>query len=225
MGNMGHNTNRIFSFDRDVTRQVKGIAILLVILGHLQVYGLINGPDTLRFAGAWGVSIFLITSGFGLSQSYRWTSPDIIFFKKRIPKIIVPYAIVTISLIIVDFLVQGRQYSLSTVLLSILGLDLSHAVDPTMWYITFIFWWYLIFYMVYRLPISKPFQVILLFAASGLTYCIKSVHPLSAPYIFDFPVGVFLGIIRPLFVAVGRKIQTFIVIISTLSCLMLVAFP
>lgn len=48
-------------FSKHTTNNLKAVAIILVILGHL---GFINK------SGAWGVGIFLLLSGYGLTQSY-----------------------------------------------------------------------------------------------------------------------------------------------------------
>lgn len=48
---------------KEDTLALKAIAIIFVLLGHL---------NYLDSSGAWGVHIFLILSGYGLETSYQW---------------------------------------------------------------------------------------------------------------------------------------------------------
>lgn len=52
------------------TPELKGLAILLVLPGHMaHLFGLIIMPVT-DYLGAQGVELFLFLSGFGLTASY-----------------------------------------------------------------------------------------------------------------------------------------------------------
>lgn len=113
-------------FSKHTTNNLKAVAIILVILGHL---GFINK------SGEWGVGIFLLLSGYGLTQSYI-KSGIIGFFKKRLLAVILPYSIVMIIWIFVDYIL-GNKYRILTIGTSILGLNFKSVIDVTMWYISF----------------------------------------------------------------------------------------
>ncbi len=126
-------------FDRDHTNELKGVAILLVMLGHVNV---------IPHAGAYGVVLFLMLSGFGLVQSYIKSGLDS-FFSKRLSKVLIPYAIITIVWIFAfghPAISNGDFYYL---VITILGIDLNTSVDPSMWYISFIIIWYLAFFLIF----------------------------------------------------------------------------
>lgn len=90
-----------------------------------------------------GVGIFLLLSGYGLTQSYI-KSGIIGFFKKRLLAVILPYSIVMIIWIFVDYIL-GNKYRILTIGTSILGLNFKSVIDVTMWYISFLILWYIAF--------------------------------------------------------------------------------
>ena len=56
------------AWSKDVTNIIKGIAILIIVLGHAG--NRIPGSRILTPLGAVGVGMFLICSGYGLEKSY-----------------------------------------------------------------------------------------------------------------------------------------------------------
>lgn len=77
----------------DYTTAVKGIAMLLIMLGHCT--GHYIGGRALTPCGGIGVSLFLIASGFGLNESFKKRGLAN-FWKKRILKVWLPYAMITL---------------------------------------------------------------------------------------------------------------------------------
>lgn len=178
-----HAGNSMSLLDKNTSNQIKGLAISLVLIGHA---GLVSN------AGAWGVSIFLFLSGFGLYQSYSRNGIGS-FFSKRICTIFIPFTIVTILQIIIDYFFFSTEYSSATIFLTLLGLNLKATVDPTMWFISFLLIWYLLFYCVFNLKLGDTIRISLLFLG-GL--CLIFANNLFSPaagmflYTFCFPVGV-----------------------------------
>lgn len=173
--------------NRTCTSELKGISILLVILGHLKL---------IHFAGAWGVSTFLILSGFGLTRSYLKNGLDN-FFMNKFKKIMIPYVLITIFWIIIDEFILGKKYAFFNILFSLLGLNFHTTIDLSMWYITFQLLWYCSFFIVFSLKISNFFRMLFLFFFSiFLLFCKDIFTPESGAilYVFQFPLGVILGI-------------------------------
>ena len=56
------NPVSLFSLSKEQTLLLKGIAILMVILGHMSY---------ITWGGAGGVTIFLILSGYGIHESFK----------------------------------------------------------------------------------------------------------------------------------------------------------
>jgi peptidoglycan/LPS O-acetylase OafA/YrhL len=186
--------------DQTGTLHLKGFAILLVLLSHLANLKLITLPGMFKFAGAWGVALFLILSGYGLTQSYLKDGIGSNFLGRRFKKVLIPYAVVTGLWILIGVSTQGADYSLSTIALSLTGLDLNYTIDPTMWFVTFIALWYFVFYVVFKFPVNDILKIGVLF---GLAYAFKSYALNTGAnrvlwqwtlHVYAFPAGVLLGL-------------------------------
>lgn len=175
-------------FCKTTTNNLKAVAIILVILGHL---GLIN------YAGAWGVGIFLILSGYGLTQSYIKSGLDG-FFKKRILSVVLPYSIVTFIWICIDY-IFGRKYSILTIITSMIGLNFKSVIDTTMWYIPFLLLWYIAFFCIFKVFKNDCIKILSIFVFSYIVY--YNIYEFFDPnvgvrlYTLLFPIGVTLGFI------------------------------
>ena len=173
-------------FSKHTTNNLKAVAIILVILGHL---GFINK------SGAWGVGIFLLLSGYGLTQSYI-KSGIIGFFKKRLLAVILPYSIVMIIWIFVDYIL-GNKYRILTIGTSILVLIFKSVIDVTMLYISFLILWYIAFFCIFKLIKNNYFKIITMFIFSYIVY--YNLYELFDQnvgvrlYTLLFPIGVFLS--------------------------------
>lgn len=77
------------------TAQLKGIAVILIVMYHLSVYTIENADDLILFrhGDIIGLSIFLILSGFGIASSIESKGLDN-FFSKKLIKIYPPFVIV-----------------------------------------------------------------------------------------------------------------------------------
>lgn len=121
----------LFYLNRANSTQLKGIAILLVLLGHTH----------LIYKGSGGVALFLLLSGYGLTYSYNEKGRNS-FWIKKVKKIYLPYLI-----IIVFQIVTYRIKDTKRILISLLGLDFGLTVDGTMWFLSFLLFFYLCFYL------------------------------------------------------------------------------
>ena len=142
-----------------------------------------------------GGGIFLLLSGYGLTQSYV-KSGIIGFFKKRLLAVILPYSTVMLIWIFVDFIL-GNKYSISTIAASILGVNFKSVIDVTMWYIPFLILWYIIFFLTFKSLKNNYFKIITMFIFSCIIY--YYVYKLFDQnvgvrlYTLLFPIGVLLG--------------------------------
>jgi|GEM_PF-1044701 len=221
------NVNDVPTLDHKSSEQLKGLAIILVVFGHL-CSGFINLPS-LKYSGAQGVSIFLIISGFGLTKSYFKKGIDGSFFIRRFKTVLLPYMIVTTIVIALDFLTNTHSISSSIILSSLFGLNMQ--VDPTMWYISFIFLWYLVFYVVFGLNVRVHWKILCLMITSML---IKLNIPsgfslLNTPYeyslhAFAFPLGVILALYSEKICSFFRTKTMLIWSLFTLGIALLVGF-
>jgi Predicted acyltransferases len=172
--------------DKTHTSVLKGVAILLVILGHL---GFIN------HSGAYGVAIFLIISGFGLTQSYLKNGTKD-FLIKRYNKVLLPYMFITTIWFIIDKIVFKTTYPINEVIKTVVGIQPKSPIDPSMWYITFLLLWYMAFYFIFSLPQNNYSKVLMIFIVSYLAYKYKyyfSSDSGAGLYVLEFPIGICLG--------------------------------
>lgn len=93
-----HSEGKVLNFlDKDYTTIVKGIAIFMIMLGHMACFW--PGGRFLSPLGGTGVAIFLVTSGYGLMESYKRVGLKN-FWQKRLLRVWIPYAIVCVLLCI-----------------------------------------------------------------------------------------------------------------------------
>lgn len=116
---------------REYTNCLKGIAILLIIIGHIS-----GTMGTVIFSplGGTGVALFLILSGYGINESYKKNGLHK-FWKKKVFRVLLPYSFVFICLAI-----YNQNFSPVYWTLNLLGLDTAY------WYIAFIIRCYIIFW-------------------------------------------------------------------------------
>lgn len=158
---------------RECTGELKGLAILAVLFGHLaHLYGMIVMPVT-DYLGAQGVEIFLFLSGFGLTSSFLKKGMAG-YWKKRLLTVYVPYTIVNILKLAAMAAVFGISFISMTgareIVFNFLGLSI--MMDTSMWYIQYILLCYIIFYLVFRFTkfsnMGKAALLSLIFFLMGL---------------------------------------------------------
>lgn len=124
-------------WSKDVTNIIKGIAILMIVLGHAG--NRIPGARVLTPLGAVGVGLFLICSGYGLEKSYLKNGLSK-YWTKKLYGIYMPW--VLIELIGLFFHPQVSSLDF------IFDLTLVHPLHPFGWYMQFLLIWYVAFYVV-----------------------------------------------------------------------------
>ena len=181
--------------NKATTQNLKGFAILVVMLGHLVNINRSTFDYDLRYFAAFAVSIFLILSGYGLSSSCSSNGLKN-FFKKRLSGVILPYALVTT-------MVSVAYGTLFTEPLRVFRtITLTNPLDPidkTMWFIYFICLWYILFFISYSLTNNKLFRVLSITAIATFIYY---WHPFEqfpqlnfqfTLHAFSFAAGVIIG--------------------------------
>lgn len=189
-------TSKISFFSYNQTEQLKGIAILFVIIGHLWVHVSSTRP-CLVFSGD-AVSIFLILSGFGLAISSVSKEIDLkTFIKKRINRVMLPYWIATITLLCLDYFFLNKYLKIKDVIMTFLGLNFTtelRVLDYVRWFVTFLLFWYSIFYIVNRLK-NKLHKISLFLLVSFFMLPLNYyLFHFGWYQFFSFPVGYTIGV-------------------------------
>lgn len=199
---------------------LKGFAILFVLLGH---------TNYLYNAGAWGVNLFLILSGYGLLSSY-YINNNKNFFKNKFLKIYLPFLLVIIIQLLYYLITNSFKVNLNVIIYSVLGLDFNYMYDKTMWYISFIFFNYFIFYFLLLIlggiiKKQKIRSIILIliefiigfFIWKGFGNCnIWSCSAGTILYGFAFPIGLLLRFLSDF--KINSKIKHILYFICFILC-------
>lgn len=166
------------------TTILKGIAILIVMLGHM---GNFWGVTYFTPLGGIGVAIFLILSGFGLSESYKKSGLNH-YWSKKLINVYIPYVIIRGMGIIIQML-MGTKYTLIDILLGFSLLKNIHVYD---WYLRYLFIWYIIFYIVNLFLVDNR-KKFLLFIIVAIVMFLAFQRTLQAEQSLSFLFGIYLS--------------------------------
>lgn len=184
--------------EKSVSTEMKAIAIIMVVAGHfLNAYYQIRPSLAIMF-GTGGVTIFLMLSGYGIVSSYYKSGLHIDYWTKKLSKIYVPYLIVTVVWILI-----AKLYRLEPTVIfkNLIMLDFNRTVDGTMWYLSYLLIWYVLFFVIFVFDYSIIVKIVLLFGFSYLLYQVDNMSVFSdctyqfCRNAFSFPLGVLIGTI------------------------------
>lgn len=193
------------------TRLLKGLAILLVIFTHI-VHSSISIS---ALPGALGVCIFLFLSGYGLHRSYLLNELSN-YFVKRITRVLVPYFVVSIALIILY-----GQYDVID-LLKYLSL-ISYPKGVHGWFLQHLILMYVIFFLGFFLFKNQWLSIIFILSASLSIIFIPNSHPsLRNQQLLSFFFGVFASFTKDTWKQIInnmtlRKLSIYFMLLSIVS--------
>jgi peptidoglycan/LPS O-acetylase OafA/YrhL len=179
------------------TNELKGFAIMMVVTGHLWVH--VSKEPASLILGDVAVSLFLILSGFGLTLSVEKTPVTFKrFVGQRLSRVMAPYWVATGVILILDYLVLDKTYSLPDISSTLAGINGDRSVrdlDYARWFISLLLLEYIAFFVANRfLP---RFEAILsLCVFSVLLMVLKHYHLLllgSFHNMMAFPLGCLLA--------------------------------
>lgn len=155
------NSGEYFScLSLDSTKCFKGLAAVLIVLHHISLKVESGGFVYRQFAkmGWLLTSVFFFYSGYGLMHKCI-NEPDYgkAFFRKRIIKVLVPFA-VALAIYYVVYLLLGYRYSFLRVVRGVLN----GGFIPYSWFIVCIVAFYLFFWLSLRIRNNKPCVLITL---------------------------------------------------------------
>lgn len=194
-------------FNKDISTWFKGIAIIMIILSHYAEWWtwfyteegtselIRNGIS--RF-GPYGVAIFLLFSGYGLTKSAGNSRIGIKFILKRIVGVYIPYFILVL---LIDLLSGGLEDMEDII-------DLLYGND--FWYMTVLFSFYLAFMAIWLIFTNCHIRAVLMaiFTYWYSNYLYKAGEQ-DFWYISNiaFAIGVLLALYEPVIIKVVNKIS------------------
>lgn len=178
------------------TDQLRGIAILFIVVGHLWVH-VSNARPAIILSGE-GVSLFLILSGFGLTRSHLKKPYSIRrFISKRFRRLFVTYWLATIVIMTLDYVLLQRTYTLSDILMTFMGVNITETtkhIDYARWFITFLIFWYGAFLLASRQEENRGFLLILAGISIFVFLFDYYITKFGWYQIFSFFFGCILGV-------------------------------
>jgi peptidoglycan/LPS O-acetylase OafA/YrhL len=187
-----------------VTQELKGVAILAVVFGHIG-YFLVDDNRflfPLSIGAGVGVNIFLLLSGYGLTLGLLSKPlPALEFYRRRMIKIFIPFWCALIAFFVLDAFVLHRTYSSTYIVRSLFGFfpraDMADDINSVFWYITWILFYYLLLPLLF-MP-RRPWLTALLLYLSGEALvrwnppAIELVTRLYQVHTVAFPLGMVLA--------------------------------
>ena len=184
--------------DTTHTRQLKGLAILLIVLGHLWTH-VAEQSALFNFAG-YGVAMFFLLSGYGLTISTpERTLFTVNYFRRRLTRIFLPYWLATFIIIILDFVFMQRVIPLDALIYTSFGINITSItshLDYSRWFITLLLLWYSIHYLIsyyFNLSTGLMLRFACAFVLFAGDYYIVDVGWYQ---VFAFPAGCMLATYR-----------------------------
>ncbi|MBE6582171.1 MAG: acyltransferase [Ruminococcaceae bacterium] len=176
----------------DNTQSIKGIFIILVFLSHFNSYvNFENSFDllyknTVSMFGQTMVTLFLFYSGYGVMESINKKGINYLkqFPVKRILSTLFKFACAVFIFFLIGTFFIGEKYTLSTVLLSLIGWK---SLGNSNWYIFVILVLYLITYISYRFLLQKNriFPLIISFILVAALIFLNLVYKVKPNYWID----------------------------------------
>lgn len=150
-------------FTLDSTLVLKGLAIILLLLGHISQQCTV-GSNALsyRMTANAAVIIFLFVSGVGLAKKYQ-LRVNKQFLLKRIKKLAMPVWLSLLLFIALNFLLIGHRDPVGQLVLNFCGIFWTQFPNNPCWFITYILFLYAVYFMVALLPVNRITQVAVLF--------------------------------------------------------------
>lgn len=139
---------------------------------------------------AMGVSLFLIMSGYGVSESFKKKGLSH-YWPNKISRVLIPYAIV-----ITIICIANNRFNLSNYLLEITGIKTSY------WYIAYQVKWYVIFFITMLLLPRWSLMILIL---TGIVMFLTLSSSLEASQSFSFVIGVAASRHKAFLTSLSRK--------------------
>lgn len=194
-------------FPVQMTTELKGLAILMVIVSHIG-YFLVNDHNFLvpfsNYAGV-GVDIFFILSGYGLvAASLKRPLSVGQFYLKRLLRIYLPVVLTLIIFLLLDGFWLHRVYPADITIKNVLGwfpqADLYRDIDSPLWFITPL----LVYYLLFPILFWRRFSLLSALAIGCLSWLLiqylpnwhivtEGIFSLYRLHFLAFPLGMALG--------------------------------
>jgi len=185
--------------DPSVSTQLRGLAMILIVVGHVGKH-LIEPGEGYPVFGRIGVSVFFLLSGYGLARSQHGKTLELgPFVRKRLWRVFVPYWLITFLILLLDFLLLDRTYSPVSIGATLIGINLSEAptsLEYVRWFITALLFWYIVFIVLWRFLSSRRAKTSAALLVGLVLLPLSYYGPNISDSFLAFPVGMILSLYR-----------------------------
>lgn len=162
---------------KEFTNALRGLAILLIVIQH--VGGGKFFINQLTPCGGTGVALFLLLSGYGLSESWK-KKGCAGFWTGKLLRVYIPY-VLWISFL---RLLGHRPFTEADFFYDVTLLDTSY------WYVGYVFWWYVTFYVCSRWLGRYGFAAMVI---AGIAFFVLDCKTIRCEQCMSFVFGVLLS--------------------------------
>lgn len=202
-----------------LTTLYKGLAIFSVILCHTA--GTFGQGRFVLFTplGGIGVAIFLLLSAYGLNES--WNKPEnaagggITWWLKRFITVWIPYIIVQ--------LIAYWPFHEFQLLPFLLDISLIKPLYHNGWYLQYLFMWYVIFFIVRKIPALDKYRVLVFTAISVVLFF--TLREIKAEQSLSFLAGLLLSEKKDLQEKLFRVRYGMLLVVFGIACLAIKQLP
>lgn len=168
--------------DRRHTSTCKGVAVICILIGHFTGLFAISIARIFTPLGGIGVAMFLIISGYGLSESYKKNQLKG-FWRKRLFGFWFPYFLIETIMILAIKHVTFLDY--------LLDITFIKPIYQYGWYLGYQMIWYIIYFMVMSIPNSRKHAICVFIIISLIMFFTFS--EIRAEQSLSFVFGVLLS--------------------------------
>ncbi|GEM_PF-1245659 len=215
-------------FSPTQTNQMRGLLILLVVLGHLWTHVTTSTPWLLLSNDS--VAGFLFISGMGSTLSFEKKRPSATaFVKDRVQRVMFLYWFTTAIFLLLDLCFLKQTLRGADLVMTLVGININSATrlfDYVRWYITFQIFWYIFFILAVKLLPTRKAAFIIFFSTPLLIMVDYYLIHLGWSKYLAFPAGCLLGSHVHNIIELLKKYQqiTALLILSSLGIFLTVKY-
>jgi len=189
------------------TNMIRGLGIAFIVLKHVDDFLILPPQCFPVYLAEYGVTLFFFLSGYGLMRSFNRKESNLSqFIVRRIKRIFIPYWIVTVIFLMLDYLLLAKEYSFNQKVIAMLGINISRGIQfiNGTWFLTLLLFFYCVF-IVSTIFKRRTVQLSLIFLIPVIVFFIEKRFDLinriaergyfwPGPFLLIFPFGCLVGL-------------------------------
>lgn len=158
-------------FTRSTTDALRGLAVILLLIGHVNFRN-IDGGYPFKYFGEIAVISFLYLSAVGLTKTYRLDRCRPSFIYRRVRKLLIPLWLSSALFYFLDGYLLGKTYPMLQVLLNFAGIIGRQPPNGPAWFVSLIIFLYVVFFLCSQISCSRWLKLMAMMAIIGVVLAI-----------------------------------------------------